>query len=260
MTRDIDPEDVAGLVGALGTDVFWDALLAFLKGGVFFDSHLINVFGDGLLLRTEAVDVSQAEREILEIYYEKGSYILAPYYVQICNKETGFWLQEEAAPEGFRSSLFFQRYYAPIGFSDEGSFIAQSRLGETVKLSLGRYKNARPFGKREVAFLRKMSNLVCALIAQHVSMTETNLGEKAPILKFNILDRLDQFGRDRLTNREVDVLKLVVRGHSVKSCARVLDISPETVRVHRKSIYRKMGVANQGELAAAALDYMVGDQ
>ncbi len=44
------------------------------------------------------------------------------------------------------------------------------------------------------------------------------------------------------------MVQLLLRGYSAKAAARELGISPETLRVHRKHIYAKLGVSSQGEL------------
>ncbi len=43
---------------------------------------------------------------------------------------------------------------------------------------------------------------------------------------------------------------MMLRGHSSKSAARRLDISPDTERVHRRNIYDKLGVSSQAELCS----------
>jgi DNA-binding CsgD family transcriptional regulator len=53
-----------------------------------------------------------------------------------------------------------------------------------------------------------------------------------------------------LTDREVDVLRLVTRGLTNKEVAISLDISPRTVQQHTLNIYAKIGVSTR---AAAAL-------
>jgi DNA-binding CsgD family transcriptional regulator len=57
-----------------------------------------------------------------------------------------------------------------------------------------------------------------------------------------------------LTEREGEIAGLLLRGHSAKSIARDLRISPGTVRNHMKRIYAKLGVSSQSELFAAFLD------
>ncbi|MEI8634817.1 helix-turn-helix transcriptional regulator [Vibrio sp. PP-XX7] len=53
------------------------------------------------------------------------------------------------------------------------------------------------------------------------------------------------FGGDMLTPREHDVMQLLIRGYSSKEAAKLLHISYETDRVHRKNIYPKLQVNSQ---------------
>ncbi|MFT5482876.1 MAG: DNA-binding NarL/FixJ family response regulator [Halieaceae bacterium] len=56
-----------------------------------------------------------------------------------------------------------------------------------------------------------------------------------------------------LTNREQDVLKLVVKGFSYKEIAERLDISLHTVTSHIQHIYRKLSVRSRGEAVFEAI-------
>jgi DNA-binding NarL/FixJ family response regulator len=58
----------------------------------------------------------------------------------------------------------------------------------------------------------------------------------------------DHAGLAALTERELDVLKLVVQGKSNKEIAQQLVISPKTVSVHRSNILAKLGMGNSVEL------------
>lgn len=53
---------------------------------------------------------------------------------------------------------------------------------------------------------------------------------------------------DTLTNREREIMSLVVAENSNKEIARLLDISPRTVEHHRSRLMEKMGVTNVIEL------------
>jgi DNA-binding CsgD family transcriptional regulator/tetratricopeptide (TPR) repeat protein len=59
-------------------------------------------------------------------------------------------------------------------------------------------------------------------------------------------------GLRALTQREVDVLRLVAEGHSNAQIAGELFISPKTVSVHVTNLLAKLGVANRREAAAVA--------
>jgi DNA-binding CsgD family transcriptional regulator/tetratricopeptide (TPR) repeat protein len=63
-------------------------------------------------------------------------------------------------------------------------------------------------------------------------------------------------GIPSLTQREVDVLRLVAEGHSNGVIATELFISPKTVSVHVTNLLAKLGVANRRE--AAAIAYRAG--
>lgn len=58
---------------------------------------------------------------------------------------------------------------------------------------------------------------------------------------------------ESLTARETELLTLFARGHSYKSAARELGISPLTVGDHVKAIYRKLEVNSRGEAVFAAV-------
>jgi len=57
---------------------------------------------------------------------------------------------------------------------------------------------------------------------------------------------------DRLTPRELQVLKGLTEGKSNKQIARDLDITEPTVKLHMKTLYRKLDVANRTQAALVA--------
>ncbi len=69
--------------------------------------------------------------------------------------------------------------------------------------------------------------------------------------------RLDALRRslteDKLTSREVEVLRLIALGHTSVEIARKLHLSPRTVETHRAHISAKLGLATRAELVRYAL-------
>lgn len=55
--------------------------------------------------------------------------------------------------------------------------------------------------------------------------------------------------QEKLTNRELDVLKLLIKGYSTKQIAGELFISAHTVVTHRKNIAAKLGIKSIAGLA-----------
>jgi DNA-binding NarL/FixJ family response regulator len=58
-----------------------------------------------------------------------------------------------------------------------------------------------------------------------------------------------------LTRRELDVLRLLIRGHSEKQIARALFIAPSTVHTHVAHIYGKSEVSTRAALAMFAMEH-----
>ena len=73
-------------------------------------------------------------------------------------------------------------------------------------------------------------------------------------MKKQMSDTLQLFGSELLTEKERSVVQLMLRGHSSKSCARELGISPTTERVHRRNIYAKLHISSQAELFTRFFD------
>ncbi len=56
-----------------------------------------------------------------------------------------------------------------------------------------------------------------------------------------------------LSQRELDVLKLIAKGMSNDQIASTLFISPHTVKNHVSNVYRKMGMDDRTQVAITAL-------
>jgi len=53
---------------------------------------------------------------------------------------------------------------------------------------------------------------------------------------------------DKLSARELEVMNALLKGRTSKEIARILDISPKTVDVHRANVFRKLEVSGTAEL------------
>ena len=60
--------------------------------------------------------------------------------------------------------------------------------------------------------------------------------------------------RDRLSDREMEVLRLMARGHSNKEIGRALWIGETTVKTHVSHILRKLGKADRTQAVLAAIE------
>ena len=62
------------------------------------------------------------------------------------------------------------------------------------------------------------------------------------------------FGAPHAAFLEAAVARLVAGGLTLKEAARQLGIAPSTVRSHMRTVYSKLGVAKQSEMAIAVRD------
>ena len=63
--------------------------------------------------------------------------------------------------------------------------------------------------------------------------------------------------REKLTKREIEILKLIAEAKNNKEIASELFISDQTVGVHRKNMMKKLGVHNTVNLVKIALEYQL---
>ena len=75
-------------------------------------------------------------------------------------------------------------------------------------------------------------------------------GRHAPSLSLDIKDAAPtaRIEHPLLTRRELEIVTLILKGHSNLSLAAVLELSPNTVKVHRRQIYSKLNISSQAEL------------
>lgn len=75
----------------------------------------------------------------------------------------------------------------------------------------------------------------------------------SPRLALSLEDMQRAVNGNRLTVREVEILRLIALGHTSVEIARKLRLSPRTVETHRARIHRKLGLTTRAELVAYAL-------
>ena len=80
----------------------------------------------------------------------------------------------------------------------------------------------------------------------HSSVTRTFLDRVGPLA-----DR--SLSAERLTDREREVLELLVEGHSTREIAEALFVGEETVKSHLTHIYQKLGAKDRVQAVAVAL-------
>jgi DNA-binding NarL/FixJ family response regulator len=105
------------------------------------------------------------------------------------------------------------------------------------------------------AYIPKNSNESELLKAIKMVMKgETYFGQELNEVLINGIKKKSQYVKKGLTEREHEVLRLIVKGLSSKEIGERLFISERTVHTHRNNIMKKLKVNNVVELCRTALD------
>lgn len=257
---------LAHILGTLGERGFWTTLAAFLRDEVHFDSWVAMIFHPEKSPTVLYEGDSDLEEDLLFDEYIRVFYALDPFYVfSMRGIMPGLYRLDEVAPEYFRQTEYFRSYFARNVVSDELQFLYPLSHGDVVSLSLG---TERRFNEDEVGKLCIYSPWILVMLERAVILCQPPAssektpekdnapGEQAKKIANGIGElesRLRSNGVWHLTEREIRTALLILSGYSTKNIARLMGISPDTVKVHRRNLYRKLGVSTQAGVFALCL-------
>lgn len=184
--------------------------------------------------------------------YRAGPYLLDPFYLAGAGGQRGCFTLGELAPTGFGQSEYYRSYYRFLGCADELGFIVGTELG-FCNVSMGRAKGQRRFSRVELDLVRAAFPLLESTCQSHMeALVQPPATEQG--LYPQLASALDQFATSVLTQREAEVVQLLLKGYSTQSAADKLGISPQTIKLHRKNSYAKLDVSSQAELFYLFID------
>lgn len=191
---------------------------------------------------------------VLNRYFAAG-YLLDPFCLAVENGlAQGFYHLEDIAPDNFFDSDYYKTYYLGTGCSEDSYFIADIDDARKLSLSLFQGCSGTHLSTEQVNLLRAVEPMVRDLLARYA---RHGLAPGSADAGLNSIQAaFESFGSQVLTDREREVAHMILRGHSVKSTAAELKISPETVRMHRKNLYLKLEINSQSELFARFIDWL----
>ncbi|MFI8396478.1 helix-turn-helix transcriptional regulator [Pseudomonas sp. Choline-02u-1] len=243
---------VGQLIDALDKPNFWAQLVRLLEQYVAFDSWVVLLFSADQHPQVFAECPGEdGSPDPLFQDYLRGLYLLDPFYIA-CREQsrTGLYRLSEVAPEHFELTEYYQRYFRLNVVADEIQFNCQLEGERTLCLSLGSEKY---FTGEQIALLSLIQPWVLGLLRQRLpyEINETVALAAAPAQanwRVQLEASVQQLKGAQLTARELDVGRLMLSGCSSKEIARKLEISVETVKVHKKHMYSKLGIKSQSEL------------
>ena len=240
---------------------FAETLIDALASLVPVESVMINlepIGGAPRLLYERGIPAENREL-LLQRYFSRG-YLLDPFCLAVDQGlPEGFYSLGEIAPDDFFDSQYYKTYYLGAGSVEDCYFMLELDAGQRISISLYNGLSARPFQAEQLQLLRSLAPVILELGRQH--WRETGNAEQAQGADFEqqLREAFMSFGEGLLTARELEVCHLLLRGHSAKSSARLLEISSETVRMHRKNLYTKLQIGSQAELFSLFIAWLGGE-
>lgn len=228
---------------AIGSTGFPDALAAALR--LLSPFQMMNGFvyspdGGAFDLYNERI---VAERSIIVDRYLAGAFILDPFYDAVrADASARMIVMRDLAPDDFAQTEYFRLHYATTEIVDEVGFVLALENDFVAVLSLSRTGIAPLFSQEDLKRLKAAVPIVCALAERHwLRLPSHTLDSRSAPPAAKIEHPL-------LTKRELEIVTLILKGHSTLSLAAVLSLSPNTVKVHRRQVYAKLNISSQAEL------------
>lgn len=200
----------------------------------------------------------KADYAVFVSMYQDGPYLLDPFYSAASLPRPGVWRMKALAPDRFFASEYYRSYYVQTGLAEEVGFFVTAGEDVTVVLSLMRREGSGGFRDAEYALMRKAEPLVAAMVRQawgrlgprfdHPSRSRKRERSAATEVRARI--------SDKITLRESAIVELVLQGHSSESIGLRLGVATGTIKVHRRNIYRKLGISSQAQLMSLYLGRM----
>lgn len=250
-------ESAGRIIDRIGAPEFAGELARGLRRVVSYDYTVIfGFFGSASPL--DLFDDFPPDRRLLHVEeYQEGPYLLDPFFLITLNgTEPGLWRLREIAPDRFYQGEYYRSYYAQTGLAEEIGYLIKANSELSIVISLMRRENR--FSSAEMRALKRIWPVVEAACRKNWHGLAVAEGGWSQNMEERIAGAFHSIGEGVLTPRERQVVELTLRGHSADAIGKLLEISPGTVRIHRRNIYSKLRISSQGELFSEFINAMVG--
>lgn len=250
--------DISKAIAALGTDQFFPSLVRAVGGQVKIDYPQVWLYHKDLppkVLYHEIPDNAVGSQ--IDQYLD-GPFGEDPFYrASMEQPKSKIYRMERVTLGKLEQSDYYRSYYGDTGTVDETVYLSKLRGGSVINLSMMRLAQNGVFTDDEYESLYLLAEPISELIkchSEHDDFAVTHLIQ--PGIDHQIDLAFRTFGASILSPREKNVLELMLRGYGTELSGDKLGIALETVRRHRKSIYRKLDVSSQTDLFSLFINTM----
>jgi len=248
-------KELANLTCHLRVPSFSSTLEAFLKKLCYFDTIVVVTYKKAL--KPILIHPSDpAEQSATLKLYLNQAYLLDPVFNSISNDiSPGVYRLVDMSPDSFEETEYYQTCYRDFDLVDEINLLVDLDKTTTCAISLGRKRAVGSIRRTELNNLKLVFPMIEALISQFWFAQSNDYITQTPS-SGPLKQALKTFGQGVLTDREQEILGLLLKGHSSKSIAEHLGISAGTVKVHRKNIHARLDTSTQSEIFTLFLNHL----
>lgn len=243
-------QDLSKAIAALGSDQFFPKMIAAICARVPLDYPQVWLYHRDLPPQCIYHEIPEEARYAQIDQYLEGPWREDPFAMVSVDQPRGrFYRLADLTQGELESSKYYANYYQDTGTVDEVVYLATLPDGSALNISLMRRAHRGNLSPVEVDLLHDLAWPVAELMRGHTQMADfSSRYLLEPDIQGVIDHAFQAFGSSMLSPREKSVLELMLRGYSTSASADKLQIAVETLRRHRKSIYRKLDVSSQTDL------------
>jgi DNA-binding CsgD family transcriptional regulator len=228
---------------------FFAALTAMLNQLCSINSLVVLEFNRRIQPRLIFVDGPGGGKDLSQ--YLGGLYQLDPFFYEYeTHGRTGVFTLDHEGFDNCGRANSYKRYWQQIAGDIEVAASFELATDRCLHLSVMMSRQAD--NEKNVCLLLEALEEIIGVCFSKFTDDSTSLDMSDEARRRSVHQAvgsaLENFGSDVLTDRERDVVQLLLRGYSAKAIGRMLEISPGTARIHRSNIYHKLDVSGQGDL------------
>lgn len=196
-------------------------------------------------------------RNFFDDSYPKLGFMLDPYFQMAFAVDDwqAFGLRE-IAPDRFETSEYFANYFGRTNMVDEMGFVVRLGATSSAHLSLGRNSGHRRLRSNELPRFKQLAKVLAPKLRQILKQQppHAEISDGVPLhQRYYVLAKERGTG---ISLREAEVAALIVQGHSSRAIGLRLGIATQTVKVHRRTLYKKLHISSQSEMFGLLNSYV----
>ena len=235
---------LAEAIGSVGTNAHIDRLIDLI--GADIEHDLVTVTRYSATRTPQFVKHRRFSDAMVERYLA-SYYAFDPFYAWWRREQKPGIVPLKALPDDeMRRGQYIAEFLAKSEICDElGILLAD---GGDWCLGIFLDRTSKPFRDSEIAVLNDRFPVFSALHAQHRTSRAPNDTQSQPGMKPQSEPRIPVDLWPELSERERQLVQLILAGHPSATVARRLGITVGTVKNHRRRIYEKLDITTEREL------------